>query len=284
MDARAPVAPGEVTLSVADLDRSLDFYTRGLGMQVNERSDGAARVGAPGRDLLVLEEQPGARPVRGGRTGLFHFAVLLPERRHLAGWLAHAAHEGLRLTGASDHYVSEALYLRDPDSHGIEVYGDRPRDLWEYDHDGTLRMGTEALDIDDLMLAHDPARPFAGMPEGTVMGHVHLHVAQLPAATRFYSDVLGMDLTVGIPGQAAFLSTGGYHHHVGLNVWAGVGAPPPAPEQAQMRRAALEVDGAAELDRIESRLADSGLEPVRSESGDVLFEDPSRNPLLLRAV
>lgn len=277
------MVPAEVTLSVADLDRSIDYYENALGLLTSERSDGGARLGVPGRDLVVLEEEPGARPVRGGRTGLFHFAVLVPERRHLAAWLAHAAAHGVPLTGASDHYVSEALYLRDPDSHGIEIYSDRPRSTWEHAPDGSLRMGTEPLDIDDLMLARDPSQPFERMPEGTSMGHIHLHVSQLPAATRFYSDVLGLDVTVGIPGQASFLSSSGYHHHVGLNTWAGVGAPPPAPEQAQLRRAALEVDGAESLDRIETRLADAGLEPARNERGEVLFEDPSRNPLLLRA-
>lgn len=280
MDARAPIAPAEVTLTVADLGRSTDYYENAIGLGVNSRENGTARMGVPGRDLVVLEEQPGARPGRGTTTGLFHLALLVPERRDLAAWLGHAATSGIQLTGASDHFVSEALYLRDPDGHGIEIYADRPREAWTTLADGSLNIGTVALDIDDLMREGDAS--FERMQDGTVMGHIHLQVAQLAEARRFYTDVLGLDLMIEIPRQASFLSSGGYHHHVGMNVWAGVGAPPAPPEQARLVRAALEVDGADELDRIEARLADAGHEPVRD--GDrVLVEDPSRNPLELRA-
>jgi catechol 2,3-dioxygenase len=276
------LAPAEVTLSVADLDRSVDYYERAIGLRTNARENGVARLGVPGRDLVVVEEQPGARPGRGTSTGLYHLALLLPERSDLADWLARAATRGVGLTGASDHNVSEALYLRDPDAHGIELYRDRPRDTWTNSADGSLRMGTEPLDLHDLMNARDTSRPFERMPDETRMGHIHLQVAHLPEARRFYADVLGLDVMVEIPGQASFLSSAGYHHHVGLNVWAGVGAPPPPADQAALRRAALEVDGEDELERIEARLADAGHEPVRD--GDrVLVEDPSRNPLLLRA-
>jgi catechol 2,3-dioxygenase len=279
---RAPVAPAEVTVSVADLGRSVDYYENAIGLQVNERENGRARMGVPGRDLVVLEEQPGARPGRGANTGLFHLALLVPSRRDLADWLAHAAATGVRLTGASDHNVSEALYLRDPDAHGIEIYRDRPREGWTNSADGSLRMGTDPLDLHDLMREHDPSAPSERMADGTTMGHIHLQVAHLPEARHFYADELGLDLMVEIPGQASFLSSGGYHHHVGLNVWAGVGAPPPPPGQAALRRAALEVESEDELDRIEARLADAGREPVRD--GDrLLVEDPSRNPLELRA-
>jgi catechol 2,3-dioxygenase len=278
---RAPITPAEVTLSVADLDRSVDYYENAIGLHVNERANGGARLGAGGRDLLALEEQPGARPGRGTNTGLFHFALLLPERRDLAAWLAHAAADGVRLTGASDHYVSEALYLRDPDGHGIEIYRDRPRDTWTRAGDGSLNMGTEALDLDDLMTARDPSRPFERMPDGTVMGHIHLQVAHLPEARRFYADLLGLDVMVEIPGQATFLSSGGYHHHLGANTWAGVGAPPAPPDQARLKRAALEIADPDELERIEARLGDAGVEAVRDGSR-VLVEDPSRNPLELR--
>jgi catechol 2,3-dioxygenase len=143
-------------------------------------------------------------------------------------------------------------------------------------------MGTEALDLHDLMTASDSSQPFERMPDGTVMGHVHLQVAHLPEAREFYAALLGFDVMVEIPGQASFLSTGGYHHHLGMNTWAGIGAPPAPPDQARLRRAALEVEGEDELDRIEGRLADAGAEPVR-DGPRVLVEDPSRNPLELRA-
>jgi catechol 2,3-dioxygenase len=279
----APLAPAEVTLSVADLGRSVDFWEQKIGLRASERSRGSARLGVPGRDLVVLEEQSGARPVRGGHTGLFHLALLVPDRRALAAWLAHAAAAGVQLTGASDHFVSEALYLRDPDFHGIEIYADRPRGTWTFLEDGSLSMGTEPLDLHDLMREHDSARPFERMDDGTRMGHIHLHVAHLPEARRFYSELLGLDLMVEYGGQASFLSSGGYHHHVGLNVWAGVGAPPPARDQAALRRATIEVRGDEELDRIEGRLTDAGHATVR-EGDSVLVDDPSSNPLGLRAV
>jgi catechol 2,3-dioxygenase len=281
MSARAPIAPGEVTLTVADLARSVEYYENAIGLGVSAREDGSARLGVPGLDLLVLEEQPGARPGRGTTTGLFHFALLMPERRALAAWLAHAAGSGVHLTGASDHFVSEALYLRDPDGHGIEIYSDRPRDTWTRLPDGSLNIGTVALDLQDLMRANESGEPLERMPAGTVMGHVHLQVAHLREARQFYEDLVGLDVMVEIPGQASFLASGGYHHHLGMNVWAGVGAPPAPPEQARLKRAALEVESEDALDTIESRLADAGAEPVRDD-GRVLVDDPSRNPLELR--
>jgi catechol 2,3-dioxygenase len=281
MSARAPIAPAEVTISVADLGRSIDYYENAIGLAVSSRENGVARLGVPGLDLLVLEEQPGARPGRGTTTGLYHFAVLLPERRALAAWLARTVNSGAHLTGASDHFVSEALYLRDPDGHGIEIYSDRPRESWTQLPDGSLNIGTVPLDLHDLMRANESGEPLERMPEGTVMGHIHLQVAHLQEARQFYEDLIGLDVMVEIPGQASFLSSGGYHHHLGMNVWAGVGAPPAPPEQARLRRAALEVESEEALEAIESRLADAGAEPVRDD-GRVLVDDPSRNPLELR--
>jgi catechol 2,3-dioxygenase len=275
-----PIAPAEVTLTVADLDRSVDYYANSIGLGINARENGTARMGVPGRDLVVLDEQECARPGHGRTTGLFHLALLVPERADLAAWLAHAAPAGVRLTGASDHFVSEALYLRDPDGHGIEIYADRPRDTWTTLEDGSLNIGTVALDLHDLMRAKGDS-DFDGMRDGTVMGHVHLQVAHLEENRRFYTDLLGLDLMIEMPGQASFLSSGGYHHHLGMNVWAGVGAPPAPPDQARLTRAALELDNVGALDEIESRLAEGGAEPVR-DGGRLLVEDPSRNPLELR--
>jgi catechol 2,3-dioxygenase len=144
---------------VADLDRSIDYYGNAIGLSVNERANGGARLGVPGRDLVVLEEQPGARPGRGTNTGLFHLALLVPERRDLAAWLAHAAETGVRLSGASDHFVSEALYLRDPDNNGVELYWDKPKEQWPRTPDGKLAMVTQRLDLKNLLgeLEHQPA-------------------------------------------------------------------------------------------------------------------------------
>src|SRR4051812_5880786 len=174
------VTPAAVTLSVADLSRSVDYYTSAIGLSVLSSDDGSARLGVPGRELVVLVEQPGARPGRGRTTGLFHLALLLPTRRDLGTWLAHAAADGVQLTGASDHFVSEALYLRDPDGHGIEIYADRPRSSWTRLEDGSLNIGTVALDLHDVMREHGVWS--GSMPDGTVMGHIHLQVAHLAEA------------------------------------------------------------------------------------------------------
>jgi catechol 2,3-dioxygenase len=233
-----PIAPAEVTLTVADLERSIDYYGSAIGLGLNARENGSARMGVPGRDLVVLEAQPGARPGRGATTGLFHLALLLPSRADLAAWLARSASAGVRLTGASDHFVSEALYLRDPDGHGIEIYADRPRETWTHLDDGSLNIGTVPLDLHDLLAAR--TAEFERMPDGTVMGHVHLQVAHLEEARRFYTDLLGLDLMIEIPGQASFLSSGGYHHHLGMNIWAGGGraarAAGPGPARARELR------------------------------------------------
>ena len=276
------VTPAAVTLSVSDLSRSIDYYSNAIGLRVNSpASDGSTRLGVTGRDLVVLVEQPGARPGRGRTTGLFHLALLLPTRRDLGTWLAHAAADGVHLPGASDHFVSEALYLRDPDGHGIEIYADRPRDTWTRLEDGSLNIGTIPLDLHDVM---SEAGSWTGsMPDGTVMGHIHLQVAHLVEARQFYVDRLGLDVMIEMPGQASFLSTAGYHHHLGLNVWAGVGAPPPPADQAAMRAASWVVSSSDELDAIEARLADGGFDPVRDD-GRLLVSDPSRNPLELRVL
>ena len=211
---------GAVHLTVADLDRSLAYYETQVGLRVRERSDGEARLGAGGDDLLVLREVPGARPA-DRFSGLFHFALLVPHRRDLAAWLAHASRRRVPLTGLSDQAVSEAVYLRDPDHHGIEIYPDRPREVWE----GQVaeRMTTLPLDTDDLLRGIDPAS-YDGLPTGTTMGHVHLCVADVAASVDFYRS-LGFDLMATYGDQAAFLSTEGYHHHLGVNSWQSKGEP-----------------------------------------------------------
>jgi catechol 2,3-dioxygenase len=267
---------GPVHLTVSDLERSLDFYRRAIGLDVLERGEGRASLGAGDRELLALFEEPGARPSTG-RTGLYHFALLLPERSALAAWLAHAARDRVPLTGLSDHDVSEAIYLNDPDSHGIEIYADRPRELWE----GQVgeRLTTIPLDVDSLLgeLGDDPlAAPFAGLPPGTRMGHVHFKVADVPAAIAFYRDALGLELMAELAGQAAFLAAGGYHHHVGANVWESRGAPPPEPGTAALRRATIVLPDEAARDALVNRL-----DRVEDTGEGPLVQDPSGNRLLL---
>jgi catechol 2,3-dioxygenase len=268
---------GPVELTVSDLDRSLDYYRRSIGLAVREEGPGRASLGGDS-ELLVLHEVPGAQPAPRN-TGLFHFALLVPERRDLAAWLAHAVREQVPMTGVSDHFVSEALYLRDPDGHGIEIYADRPRELWE----GQVgRMTTEPLDLEGLLgELEDPERePFDGLPAGTVMGHVHLQVAEIPETLIFYRDLLGFDLTATYGGQAVFLSAGGYHHHVGANTWASAGASPPPEGSASLRRATVVLPDAESRDEAGRRVAETGQQPEDTSEGPVI-RDPSGNRLLL---
>jgi catechol 2,3-dioxygenase len=230
---------GAVHLTVSDLDRSIAYYEQGIGLRVHERDNGNARLGAGGEDLLVLTEQPGARSAEGF-SGLFHFALLLPTRTDLGSWLKHAARDSVALTGMSDHRVSEALYLRDPDYHGIEIYADRARETWEGKVGQT--MTTIPLDTDDLVRGADDG-PFEGLPEGTTMGHVHFCVADIPSTVGFWQDQ-GFELMAELREQAAFLATNGYHHHVGANTWQSSGAPYAPADRARLIGAT--VHGAAE--------------------------------------
>jgi catechol 2,3-dioxygenase len=281
----AETTVGAVHLTVADLDRSIEYYTGAIGLAVLSREGAVARLGASGgSELLVLYEEPGAQPVQG-HTGLFHFALLLPERAALARWLVHAAQSRVPLSGMSDHLVSEAIYLRDPDWHGIEIYRDRPRSEWPGDGRGGIRMDTLPLDTDSLLGAvDDPAAAgeYGGMPSGTTMGHVHLHVADIADTERFYRDVMGFDVMAHLP-EATFVSAGGYHHHLGGNVWAGRGATPPPKGSAALRHATIVLPDAAERDRVAGRIADTGQDPVDAGDGDVLVRDPGGNALLLAA-
>jgi len=272
---------GPVHLTVADLDRSLDYYGSAIGLETLERGAGRASLGSAGRELLVLVEEPGARPAPRS-TGLFHFALLLPDRPALARWLAHASRDRVALTGLSDHAVSEAAYLRDPDWHGIEIYADRPRETWE-GRVGEL-ITTMPLDVDDLLSELDDpaAEPFDRLADGTVMGHVHLQVSEIPETVAFYRDLLGFDLMAQLGDQAAFLSAGGYHHHLGANTWESAGAGPPPPGSASLRHATIVLPDAAERDRVAGALSDAGHELEEGDGGPAV-RDPSGNALLLDA-
>jgi len=269
---------GPVELSVADLDRTLDYWTGVVGLRVLERGDGRAALGAD-TELVRVVEEPGARPA-DGHTGLYHVALLVPDRPSLARWLAHAARDQVRLEGLSDHAVSEAIYLRDPDRHGIEIYADRPREQWE----GRVMelMTTFPLDVESLLgELEDPAsEPFDGQPSGTTVGHVHLRVAEVDSTVGFYRDVLGLDLMAQLGPMAAFLSAGGYHHHLGANTWESRGAPPAGEGFATLRRATVVLPDAEERDRVAARVADSGQEPEERDDG-LVVRDPSGNALVL---
>ncbi|HEX3330790.1 MAG TPA: VOC family protein [Gaiellales bacterium] len=270
---------GPVHLTVSDLDRSVEYYEAAVGLETLERAHGRATLGAETRPLLELVEAPGARPA-AGHTGLYHFALLVPQRVDLARWLAHAARDRVPLVGLSDHFVSEAIYLSDPDGHGIEIYQDRPRETWE----GLVatRMTTLPLDIDALFgeLADPASEPFEGLAPGTIMGHVHFKVAEIADTIGFYRDVLGFGLMAQLGRQAAFLSAGGYHHHIGANTWESQGALAAPEGSAALRHATIVLPNGEERGRLLGRAAAAGAGADESPGGPMLT-DPSGNRLLL---
>lgn len=266
---------GPVELDVADLDRSLAFYRDILGLEQQGREDGALWLGAGGRPLVVLHEVPGAQPKPANTTGLYHYALLLPGRPELGRALQTLLDMDYPLQGAADHLVSEAVYLPDPDGNGIELYRDRPRESWSYE-DGRLRMATEPLDMHGVLEAGEEVGDGPAVPAGSLVGHVHLHVADLPEAEKFYGDLVGFELTTRYGRMASFYAVGGYHHHLGLNVWAGVGARPAPQGSAGLRRFNVVLPRASELGALADRLSEADL-AFEEDSGSLLVEDPSEN-------
>jgi catechol 2,3-dioxygenase len=273
---------GKVRLRVADVDDLTTFYERVIGLRAVERGDDAVRLGPEGGEPLIeLVSAPGAPPAPSFSTGLFHLAVLVPDRVELARSLRRVGDAGWRLTGASDHLVSEALYLQDPEGNGIEIYRDRPRDHWG--HDGNeLRMATLPLDLQSVVgELESGGQPVNGTPAETTMGHVHLQVADIPSSEGFYNGALGLDVMVRSYPGALFLAAGGYHHHLGLNTWQSAGAPPPPEGALGLDRYELVLPSEAERDAAAERLGGTG-DPVRLDEG-VLATDPSGNRVLLTA-
>ncbi|HMQ29122.1 MAG TPA: VOC family protein [Chloroflexaceae bacterium] len=278
IDERTAVGP--VRLTVADLGRSLSFYEGVLGMRGARQPDGDYALSVGGPALLSLEERRGARPKPQRSTGLYHVAILMPTRADLARVIARLAEARYPLTGASDHLVSEALYLDDPDGNGLEIYADRPRAAWPKAGD-EVRMTVDPLDIEAILGELDSASgPWAGLPAGTTIGHVHLHVADLRAAEEFYVGVLGFEVMQRFGNSALFVAAGGYHHHLGLNIWAGVGAPPPPADAVGLRHYAVRLPDQAALDAVLGRVRAAGL-PVEEAGAGLFVRDPSQNVVLL---
>jgi catechol 2,3-dioxygenase len=280
---RLPAATrlGPVRLQVADLSRSLTWYEGRLGLRVLERDTASALLGAEGgRSLVELRERARVKPVPpAGRTGLYHFAILLPDRASLGRLLRHLEGTGERV-GRSDHLVSQSLYLHDPDNLGIEVYVDRPRETWRR-IGRELMMATDPLDVDGLMREAGSVQ-WSGLPDGTVMGHVHLRVGDLAGASSFYSDALGFDRMVWKYPGALFLAAGGYHHHLGTNTWAGQDATPPPADEAQLLGWTIELPDRAALDAVRESLVKTGFQAeLESESGSLITHDPWRTQIRL---
>jgi catechol 2,3-dioxygenase len=263
---------GRVRLQVADLGRSLLFYENVLGMRVLDRATDSASLGPHGedREIVHLQQLLSARPVpRRGLLGLYHFAILLPDRASLGRFVAHLAETGV-YAGMSDHFVSEAVYLTDPDGLGIEVYADRPRDAWRYD-ERQLQMATNHLDVDDLVRSAR-GEPWIGMPPGTVLGHVHLYVDDIDKAESFYHEALGFDKVVWSYPGALFMSAGGYHHHLGTNTWA-KGAPPATDADARLLEWEILVPTKKDTDQAAQNVMSAGYE-AKPENGEWILTDP----------
>jgi len=276
---------GTVRLTVSDLGRSRTFYERVLGLRGTESDGGAVALGADGeRPLVELEGNSWAPRLDRSATGLFHLAILMPTRLDLGFALARLVAARWPLDGASDHLVSEALYLSDPDGNGIEVYHDRPREEWRQT-EGQLEMATLPLDLQSIageLKRANGAQP--SMPAETRIGHVHLQVSELEQTEAFYRRVVGFEVMVRRYPGALFVSAGGYHHHVGLNTWHSAGGAPPAPDAVGLRSFEVLLPGAAELDLVVARIAAAGLPTAPWPAGDGwLITDPSGNTILLRS-
>jgi catechol 2,3-dioxygenase len=270
---RLPAATtvGGVRLLVSDLTRSVSYYEHVLGLRAGRLSDNRVALSPDQQDrpLVQLETRPGVRPVARRTTlGLYHFAILLPDRPALGRFLAHVSSIGIS-AGMSDHLVSEAIYLTDPDGLGIEVYADRPRSEWRY-QGPQLAMATDPLDARAVIAAGE-GKPWTGMPAGTVMGHVHLHVADLQAAEAFYHAGLGLDKVVWDYPGALFLSAGGYHHHLGTNTWSS--SVPPADDQARLLSWDLVVPADSDAEAAARSLERAGY-PVEHLGGAWIAPDP----------
>ncbi len=280
---------GAAHLIVADLDRSVRFYTETLGFVTYEIKGDTVYLTAGGTGpsgdetpWLRLTALPGARPKPRRSTGLYHIAILTPDRHALAQALRRIAEARYPMQGASDHLVSEALYLADPDGNGLEIYWDRPRADWPL-VDGKLAMDSQPLDLERLLMeGMSDSITQARLEPATRLGHVHLHVADLDAAVNFYAGVLGFDIMARLGNSAAFLSAGGYHHHIGLNTWAGVGAPPPPADAAGLRGFEIILPTRTDLDQVLARVqaADIGIAD-HDQMAEV--RDPTGNAVWLRA-
>jgi len=270
---------GPVHLTVTDLERSIPFYESAIGLQLARRDGSEAALGAGAEDLLVLTEEPGARPA-GRHAGLYHYALLFPSRLELARAAQRLIATRTPVTGASDHKISEAIYLPDPDGNGIELAADRSREHWGDLSDPTALGGPEPLDMVSLMALVDGTEPPAGAPSELRMGHVHLHVGDIEEALRFWRDLIGFEVMTRFP-SAAFIAAGGYHHHLGLNTWRGEGVPPMPKGSVGMRHWTIVLDADA-VAAVRERVAAGGA-PVEEHPDGFLTRDPSNNAVLIRA-
>lgn len=270
---------GSVSLKVQDLQRSIQFYQEIIGFKVLEQTERKAQLTADGKRVLLTIEQPHDVEPRNARTtGLYHFALLLPERSDLAAIVRHFVNHGIRF-GSSDHLVSEALYLSDPDGNGIEIYADRDPSVWNW-NDQEVDMATIMLDFQDLLADERGNYSWTGLPEGTVMGHIHLQASELQQMEKFYTKGLGFEVVNRYGGQALFTSDGKYHHHIAFNTWAGVGIPAPSSNSAGLKSYSIVFPTESARDQAIAQLNGIGA-TVKNEENTWITFDPSQNEIHL---
>jgi catechol 2,3-dioxygenase len=260
---------GPVHLAVTDLDRSVAFYQESIGLRLHRRDDSVAAMGAGAEELLFLHEEPAARPA-SRHAGLYHYALLHPSREELARAAQRLVATQTAISGASDHGISEAIYLPDPDGNGIELAADRGRERWGDLSDPTT-IGPRPLDMEGLLGVIDE-QPQRQADAGLVVGHVHLHVGDVEEGLGFYRDVLGFEPMTVFP-TAAFVSAGGYHHHLAFNTWRGEGVPPAPPDAVGLRLWTVILEGASEVDEVRRRLEAAGIEH-EDHGGGFVVRDP----------
>lgn len=277
-----PLHIAAVGLNVRDLDRTAAYYRDVIGLDLLERTNVTARLGAGGVPLLELTQRAELQPDDPRTAGLYHTAYLMPTRADLARWVLHVAEKRAPIVGASDHGVSEAFYLDDPEGNGVEVYCDRPPDTWDWG-DGMVAMPTKPLDVDNIIADIDQATArFTGAPEGLRIGHIHLRVGDLEQAEQFYRGGIGLDLTRRRHG-ASFMSSGHYHHHVGANVWQSAGAGRRDPTRAGLAWFAIAASDAAAFASARGRLAALGADTAATAEGIETADPWGTRVRLLRA-
>ncbi|HLR67901.1 MAG TPA: VOC family protein [Virgibacillus sp.] len=270
---------GQVNLKVQNLERSLEFYQDVIGFQVLEQTERSANLTADGKTVLLSIEQPeNVAPKEKRTTGLYHFALLLPNRSDLASIVRHFANIGLQF-GSSDHFVSEALYLDDPDGNGIEIYADRDPAKWSWKN-SEVAMGVDPLNFEEL-LSTGKQETWKALPSDTVMGHIHLHVSELKKTEEFYIKGLGFEVVSRFGAQALFIADGKYHHHIGLNTWNGVGAPSPSPNSIGLESFTLKLPTEEKRKTIITQLKNIGAS-VHEENSSFITTDPSGNRISLQ--
>ncbi|KGX85778.1 VOC family protein [Pontibacillus litoralis] len=269
---------GSVNLKVENLQKSIPFYRDVIGLQIIEQTEKKVKLTADGKTTLLTLEQPDfVVGKQDNTTGLYHFALLLPNRLELAKVLKHFIDHNVPI-GASDHLVSEALYLNDPDGNGIEIYHDRPEENWDWQA-SEVKMAVDPLDAPSILNELNGER-WEGLPSNTIMGHIHLHVSDLNKALQFYKDGLGFHVVNQFGNQALFMSTGQYHHHIGLNTWQGAGAPPASKESVGLKSFELVFPSEAHREKVIRQVTELGFQ-VKQEMNIFVTEDPSGNLIKL---